>query len=401
MERTCQKIILEMLKYQYGNTSFKTLEQLYDEEFDKDMMELSDRLQIGGFLFRLFQRGEMQNFISKELMIHVEQDAKRISMGNQFLEVHGVNLVKSFLENQIPVIWFKGNPNLQWIYSDYMTRSTSDLDFLIRKEDRRKAAALMKTQGFSYPQESMDEKGVVFEEEELANWFHEMHYVKRTPVIPLNLDLHLDLTGFPQGTIPKTLYHLDDKDWFDHPDQMQIQEEQIPVLRREDAFMQMIVHYSIHHSFCGLKWLIDLCEVMVNRQEDLDWTYLKETYNHPNERKLMGICFRMVEEITGVERFGGERWQAYWTTRNTDYEYSIYRSFGFEHTKGWRQKVQGRLAKILIPVTAKDRMKMAYYYFGSGQAFVQRTGLKPGGNPIRHIAAALKLFFEDRSKRRQ
>lgn len=401
METGAQKIIFEMVKYRYGNTSFEELEKVYTPKADEEVMILSDRLRINGFLFHIFQREELRQFASAELRAHVKTDAKRIAIENQFLEMKGIEIIKLLQVHQVPVIWFKGNPNIQWIYKDYAMRSTSDLDFLVRKEDRMKAASLIKEQGFEYPKETMDERGVVLAEEELAEWFHEMHYRKDTPVMPLNLDLHLDLTGFPQGSIPKSIYHLDDRNWLQNISEMTLQGEKVPVLRAEDALMQMIVHYSIHHSFCGLKWLIDLCEVLFFHQDELDWNYMKDTYNHPNERKLMGICFRMVEEVTGVDRFGGEPWQAYWTARNTDREYQVYRSFAFEHTKDWRMKIQGRFAKIFIPAIRKDRWKMFYYYFGSGEAIAQRTGRKPGGNPIGHLFALAGVFLKDRKKKGQ
>jgi len=400
MDNIYQKIIWEILKYKYGNARIEDVKGVYDSKYDQGIIDLADRLRINGVLFHIFQREEVSKIISKELAAYVEKDTKRIAMENQYLEMQGIELLKVFQANHIPVLWLKGNPNMQWIYGDYTTRSTSDLDFLIRKEDRMRAAELMKGQGFSYPQEIMDQKGVIFTEEEYANWAHEMHYRKHTPVMVLNLDLHLEVTGFPQGTIPKTLYHLDNRDWFNQVETMELRGERVPVLKKEDALMLMIDHYSVHHTFCGLKWLLDLCEVMVNQQDHVDWKYLKETYDHPNERKLMGICFRMVEELTGVDRFGDEPWAFYWPDRNTDYEYRIYQSFTFENTKGWKKKVQGRLAKILIPASAKDRRKMAYYYFGSGEALAQRTGRKPGGNPFGHIFAVIHLYWKERKKRR-
>lgn len=395
-----EQLILEWVKCRYGNGDMSSLHSLMAECEEQRILQLIDSLRLSGVLFEVFQQLEIRPLIPKTWRDYVEEDMKRIALENQMIEMQGVSLIREFEKEEIPVIWFKGNPNIDWIYQNYTVRSTSDLDFLIRRQDRKRAAELVKRQGFKYPQKTMDTRGVVFSEEELAEWAHEMHYLKETLVLPLNLDLHLDLTGFPQGSIPKSIYHLDDRDWFSACYKKELRGESVPVLRKEDAWIQMIVHFSIHHSFCGMKWLIDLCEVAAFHQESLDWTYLRNEYDHPNERKLMGICFRMVEEITGVDSFGGKPWQYYWASSRAETEYRIYRSFSFEHNKGWRAKIQGRLVKILMPRLARDRWKMFVYYFVSGEAFAQRTGREPGGNFFLNFFSLMKLFVKDHKNRR-
>lgn len=395
-----EQLILEWVKYRYSNGDAPRMHSLMAECEEQRLLQLIDSLRLSGVLFEVFQQPEIHPVIPKVWREHVEADMKRIGLENQFIEMQGISLIREFEKEEIPVIWFKGNPNINWIYGNYTVRSTSDLDFLIRPQDRKRAAELVKRQGFIYPQQTMDTRGVIFSEEQLAEWAHEMHYIKETPVLPLNLDLHLDLTGFPQGSIPKSIYHLDDRDWFSTYQKKEIRGLRVPVLRKEDALMQMIVHYSIHHSFCGMKWLIDLCEVLTKCNEDLDWVYMRNEYDHPNERKLMGICFRMVEEITGEDLFGGKPWHEYWNASRVESEYRIYRSFSFEHTKGWRAKIQGRLVKILMPSLRRDRWKMAYYYFGSGEAFAQRTGKEPGENALINFISLMRLFVTDRKNHR-
>ncbi len=395
-----EQIILGWVKCRYGNGDASSIHSLMAECEEQRLRQLIDSLRLSGVLFEVFRHPEIFPVISKTLKNHVEADMKRIALENQFLEMQGVSLIREFEKEEIPVIWFKGNPNINWIYQNYTVRSTSDLDFLIPPQDRKRAAELVKRLGFKYPQQTMDTRGVVFSEEELAEWAHEMHYIKETPVLPLNLDLHLDLTGFPQGSIPKLIYHLDERDWFSTYQKKEIRGSSVPVLRKEDALMQMIVHFSIHHSFCGMKWLIDLCEVLTNHKEDLDWDYMRNEYDHPNERKLMGICFRMVEEITGENLFGGEPWHYYWNASRVESEYRLYRSFSFEHSKGWRAKIQGRLVKILMPSLGRDRWKMFVYYFGSGESIAQRTGREPGGNVFANFFSLIKLFVTDRKNHR-
>lgn len=367
------KFIFEIVKSHYGFDNQEILSQLIKK---CDIEELTRKINfqgINGFIFEQLNNDYMKEILPLEYQEYLRRAVNRIAIENKFIEVNAVDIFNKLKNKDINIIWFKGNVNINRLYDSNSIRQTSDIDFLVDKTQRKLAVEILKNEGFRYPQETMDSRKVQLNQEDLAEVFSEMHYSKETEAMILNMDLHLDLTGFYQNSLAKQIYNLDKKNWFEDMNHMDINGHSINVLSFEDEFVHMIFHYSVHHSFCGIKWLIDICQVIKNFNHQLDWEYINTQYNHPNEQKMMGICFRFVNELTALEDFGGQPWQYYWKTKNGKLEYRIYKSFCLERIKSFKLKIGGRLIRILMPATMRDKWKMFKFYFLSGESIQHRV----------------------------
>jgi len=195
------------------------------------------------------------------------------------------------------------------------------------------------------------------------------------------------------------LYPINRYPWFDNVQIIEIDGCKIRCLTNEMALLNMIYHFSVHHSFRCLKWLVDICRMIVKYNDRMDWDLIYQASAHPNLRKLVGICLIMVRKYTGIETFGKYRVD-HFIKSNT--KISRYENMMFENVKQLKAVIQGRLVRMLLPATLSDKIKLLGYFLFDKDSIAHRiTNTKQGVDlflPLRLAGITIKDFFTGQNK---
>ncbi|MFT6070225.1 MAG: hypothetical protein ACJAT2_001780 [Bacteriovoracaceae bacterium] len=150
-------------------------------------------------------------------------------------------LSAEFKNKSISPILLKGTVLLKEVYPDLGSRSMSDVDILITKEELPRAVEILKLKGF--------------EEHNQQKWkanAHKAELVRIENGIELVVELHCSL-----------FYHCDDPIW----ETVNYTESPYRVLKKEHFFLFQCTHLGFQHSFLKLFWLLDIHYWLIKNQE--------------------------------------------------------------------------------------------------------------------------------------
>lgn len=353
-----QQFLLELISFHFGIGDLNKLGSLIKQCNIERLERVTAISNIEGFIYLICTSEEIVEFIPRRYLDILRQRAGAIALQNSFICQNGIEVIKMFNEHEIEYILVKGIVTLNNLYEDDMMRAVSDLDILIDREGYSKVAALLQDGGFFYPQAGKKAQGLTLSREEHEQEYHEIEFVKDTVPFSTCVDLHFDLSGFSQRSVMHRLYPVNQIKWFDHTQTIEIDDCPIRCLSHEMALLNMIYHFSIHHTFRCLKWLVDICRMIVKYNDQLDWDLLYRTVEHPNLRKLVGICLTMVQSLTGIKKFGKYRVEDFGSGKTV---VGRYMGMMFEDVDHWQAVVWGRMVRFMLPVAWGDKMTVLGY----------------------------------------
>lgn len=395
---TEQRIIWEIIKIHYGTGDDVKLKELVGRCNVDLLKRLTALTGIEGFLYSIGSSEPVKELLPEKYLSYLQQIAGIAAIKNNFVIQNGIEVAKLLNDHQIEYVLIKGIAALRQLYDDPMARAVSDLDIVIKREHYGEVKELLLEAGFYYPQEQIAKIKLKLSQEEFEDVSHEISYHKDTIPFPTSLDLHFNLSGFGMNSMMHQLYPIDRHDWFDNLHIIEMDGCKIRCLNHEMTLLNMIYHFSIHHSFRNLKWLLDICQMVVKYNERIDWRRVDQTAAHPNLRKLIGISLAMVKEVTGISRFG---------------EYSVcdfinkkipvekHQNMAFADINKMQARIRGRIIRLRLPVTFADRMRVLGYDLFDRNSIVHRTGTeKKTGldlfQPFRLIGFIVKNIFDDK-----
>lgn len=391
-----QRILWEMMALIYGTGAPERLQGMIGKCNPDRLARLTALTGMEGFIYAGCASGPVKGMLPEGYMSNLHKKAGLIALKNGFIYQNGLAVLELLNEQRIEYILVKGIVTLKQLYDDDMMRAVSDLDILIHREDYVRTAELFQSQGFYYPQEKLEKQDLTMTREEFESRHYEISYVKDTVPFPTSVDLHFDLSRFRKDSMMHRLYPIHRHDWFANTQMLEMEGYRIRCLNNEMALLNMIYHFSIHHSFRSLKWLIDICQMVVQYQRQIDWDKVYLTAEHPNLRKLVGICLSLVKELTGIDSFG---------------DYSVNDFLKKSPEMGWFKKMMfadlhkvkaafwGRMVRVLLPVTFRDKMLVLGHNLFDKDSIIHRSKSKNRGGidllqPFRLFGIALKdLFF--------
>jgi len=195
-------------------------------------------------------------------------------------------LLEIFERQGIRAIPYKG-PTLGYLaYGDPGARECSDLDIVVRPEDRERAVGVMQEAGFRFCKEADLHCALVRDKTLL-----EVH----SEFFPKELDFRISVDEFWERTRVLTL-----------------RERRVSTLPIEDWVLVLSVH-AAKHAFLQLSWIRDIAE-LIRQHDDLDWGRLVEMTKRSGCRRhvaiALALCGRLFDAPVpaGVRKELGCRW---------------------------------------------------------------------------------------------
>ena len=164
-------------------------------------------------------------------------------------------LSRLFRENCLEVIFTKGVPFVMDLYRDPGIRAFSDIDALVRPRDLEKAHKLLTSNGFILREGDPSPESYRSQN----SYFLEGR---------IHLDLHRCFLG---RTLHDRMLGIDYESIWRDKREVELADTRIFTLGLEDDLIYQCLHLSLHHSFAGIKWNVDISEFLKRRGEGMDW----------------------------------------------------------------------------------------------------------------------------------
>ena len=141
-----------------------------------------------------------------------------------------------------------------------------------------------------------------------------MHFVKSLGKININVDIHWGIDGLWEGSPLKALFPVEEYPWMQYQRRARVGLWNFSVLSWEMQFLHIASHFALHHQFQGVKWLLDICLMLEKVGAELDWDFIWQTAGTADNRKVIAVILRMVEDETGLKAEGVPPWQFFGAT---------------------------------------------------------------------------------------
>ena len=208
----------------------------------------------------------------KQFLNELKANYQNIARRNMLMSAELLHIMKLLQENGIEALAFKGPVLSQMAYGDITLRQYGDLDILIKREDFRKIAKLMRDRGYTpfFPIETFAEDKVLFE---LNN---DCPFYDRTR--GLAVELHWNF--FRKLALPTEKF-------FPWKDQTTVYINRHPVqtLSPESHLLYLALHGS-KHIYERLIWIVDI-DRFVRTYSDLDWSYILKMAKNMGAEKML------------------------------------------------------------------------------------------------------------------
>ena len=183
------------------------------------------------------------------------------------------------------MIALKGVYLVEAVYANIGLRTFSDLDFLVRKNELSTVLSLMQELGYRVstyydPQDAnLDTKHIPPMEKE-GGPIVEMHW----GILEENEPFEINMDGIWQGAIPARVAGVD-----------------VLALDNEDLLLHLCIHFTYQHRLrAGLKYLVDIAEVLHKFKEEVDWQKLVSTAAAWGAQRVVWLTFSLLDEILGT-----------------------------------------------------------------------------------------------------
>lgn len=292
---------------------------------------------------------------------------------NSILKENLLEISAAFSENGIEFIVLKGIPMVERVYHDLSYRAVSDIDILIKKEQYGKAAQLLESMGYFHPTAAMQKLSKSYSKEWAEQEMREIAYEKNALPFPITVDLHQDINLFINSDYMNSLYPMKELDWFAQVTQIELGGQKIPCLSNEFEFLFLVFHFSVQHSFIGMKWLIDICQIIEKSEDKLDWEKIDQAVTNPNMRKLIGLCIVMARRYIGESKPSAQVITRFADKKLSARRYGVFFDLIFEEFSSTKAKVFRRLLKVTMPVAFGDKLGVLMYYLFNKGTIKNRT----------------------------
>ena len=276
MYKAEKQLLMEIMKTAFGTGNTEKLKKLSGIcNYDK-LEKLTRQTGLEGFIYSVCRREDIVGLFPEKYMIQLHKKAGLAAIKNSFIRDNALMIIKELETQGIEYIVVKGIEILERLYNDDMLRAVSDLDLLVKKEQFFKAADILYGEGYINPLK----EGVLREYDPSSRCIHEipdeLAFLKDARPYPFTIDLHSDLGGFKKGSLLRELYPAYRHDWYGNIHVLEICGTKVYCLNNEMEFLFMVYHFSVHHSFMSLKWLLDICCMLVKYNEEMDWQKIQD-----------------------------------------------------------------------------------------------------------------------------
>lgn len=345
-----KRFISECVRIFLGSTDYSKLPEIYKSINFSVLNKLILEHDIAGVFYKLY----LDKVFDR---INLPSDAAEIwkkvsgrnSLLNAIYEKETLRIIDKLTKNKIDYFYIKGFSTRKRCHdSDYISNST-DIDFFIKKEDYEKVKNILISDGYKIPLDYYINKIVIpipfdeFEKRESGICF-----VKKEKALRFIIDLQWDLINYDKTGIFHKIYNLSVFYQFEKKDIIEVEGKQINVFPLELEFINMVFHYTFHHGFIGIKWLIEICLFIKRYDSKINFDYILKNADF-NLKKILGITLMLAYDYNFKKDLNKEQKKLFCVDRLVPFEYLFYKSMTI---RLFNRKSSGKFlpyVKILLP----------------------------------------------------
>jgi hypothetical protein len=210
--------------------------------------------------------------VPASVRLELEGFCKSNAQKNLLLALELLRLLRSFNENEVPVVAFKGPILAEAIYGDLSLREFGDLDLLIRVQDLTKAEDILLACGYTAQFPDRDYRTAFLS-------YHGQYAFRRD----IWVDLHWQFAG--DGVV----LPLRSTEVWPKLIEATIAGRTVPSLAHDDLALFLAAH-GTKEGWRRMLWLCDFAEFL-RRYQDLDWIAILEraVRSHSTRQLLLAI----------------------------------------------------------------------------------------------------------------
>lgn len=189
------------------------------------------------------------------------------NLARNLLAYDELNLVlKSFEEEEIPVVALKGIVLADLVYKNVALRPMADVDLLVQKSNMPEVLKTLFKLGFK---RLLQEKEVTLENRNEVDLVKRQKNAKHFPGLIISIHRDLNAPIRFEGTTK-----IDAQQMMSRARPAKIAYSNILVMTPEDQILHVIYHATFQHPFIGLLQLCDVAELIKLKENELDWKSL-------------------------------------------------------------------------------------------------------------------------------
>lgn len=195
-------------------------------------------------------------------------------------------VLAQFARAQIPVVLLKGAALSLALYADPALRPMGDLDLLIRAQDKTRAGALLRANGFTPLLDLTDG----FREQFGSEQCYTRHGTRAATV-----DLHWNVINRP--TYARAL----DAEWFwAHTRDIAHKDRRVTILNWDAQLLHLAEHFIVHHQMRGIRWSFDIALLLSLHKNDLRWDTTLDAARRFEVLPALNAVLMHVADVWGV-----------------------------------------------------------------------------------------------------
>ena len=271
----------------------------------------------------------------------------KVATGNlRYLE-ELVRLNKLLKEGGVSNIPYKGVILSWYIFKDFLSRVTSDIDFLIDKQSFAAAHKLLIDDGYEPKYYNPD-----FEQQILSS-SHELMYKKAGPSGTYKIEIHWALTSKMMNVSLPNDFILN------NPLSLLLMGENVAVLNIEKHLLAILVHHGINDAWRSLRHCQDIAALLDKYSTSIDWEEFhlatrKYRINHTTE-----TGFRIAHELLGTEI------PVIYNTKNGLNQNVLNNLLYFPALDKGKLNLENLKQQLFLRDSAGDRLKLLWCYLTS------------------------------------
>jgi len=275
--------------------------QLFFNNNDPDLdfvLELVKAHELTSIIFSIKEGREIFSTQEKHTQISREVDLR--GRNNLLILAELVRLNRYFMEQEIPILFYKGVLLSKILFDDFTTRATSDIDILIRSDDFIKIREVLLSSGYEevyyYPETYPGYFLSHTRESAFRKKFTGGHYI------------YVELQWSP---LPKHYGIPYNNDYFfGHSEPVLLTGETVKTLGLTQHLFILMIHHGLSDLWRNLKHVFDIALFIIRYDNQIDWKELSKMEKTWHISHNFSCGWNLVNNLFGVSSFKADTWKA-------------------------------------------------------------------------------------------